>query len=267
MAEHVSLTDAAIHTYRRGLERMEHTPVYPTLRLREAVEDAAVAGLNRKHLHDIEHSVKSYVLGRSEEQQGWALKWSRGAVRFTTKQKEFLRTRFEAGVSTGIKFNPTETAQDMRRLRSPNGTAYFEPTEYLTWQQIASFWSRMSANPRSGNRQQAPDEVTPDEYIRDPTIHSQHADIREELENGGLLNVTNATDAAATTEATSVNDEGPPTPPPPGSGRKRARAGTVRSNDRPDQMGNAHAGRTPETGCCAPGPSKKQRTTHDELFF
>ncbi len=189
-------------------------------------------------------------------------------MRFTLKQKQFLQQRFEAGAETGIKFNPTQTAQDMRKLQGPGGRAYFQPSEYLTWQQIASFWSRMNANPRASNRQQPPDQVNHDEYVNDPTIPTQHADIWEELENQGWLNITNITDIGVTTEAT-VESGSPPPTPPPDRGRKRTGAECVTPNrDRPDDQSTGQR-MTQADHVCDPGPSKKPRKSrvHDELFF
>ena len=49
------------------------------------------------------------------------------------------------GQSTGRKMDPEAVAKEMRRSLDSNGKRLFKPSEYLTAQQISSFFSRLVA--------------------------------------------------------------------------------------------------------------------------
>ena len=77
---------------------------------------------------------------------GWALKSStttRG--RFTDNQKQYLMSKFSIGESTGNKANAVSVAKSMITARDSNGQRLFSSDEFLTSQQISSFFSRMAA--------------------------------------------------------------------------------------------------------------------------
>lgn len=77
---------------------------------------------------------------------GWALKCSRHrGARFSTKQKEYLSAKFQIGERTGLKADPASVATAMRKAKDVNGERLFESTEFLTAQQVASFFSRLAA--------------------------------------------------------------------------------------------------------------------------
>ena len=87
--------------------------------------------------------------GRSSQlPMGWALKSSSKNTRFSTKQKNFLDMKFNLGEQTGKKSSGDEVAQQMRRARGQDGTRLFSLDEFLTPQQISSYFSRMAAKKR-----------------------------------------------------------------------------------------------------------------------
>lgn len=72
---------------------------------------------------------------------GWALKCSRArSARFSTKQKEYLSAKFQIGERTGLKADPASVATAMRKAKDVNGERLFDSTEFLTAQQVASFF-------------------------------------------------------------------------------------------------------------------------------
>ena len=77
---------------------------------------------------------------------GWALKHSHArSTRFSTKQKEYLIAKFQIGEQTGQKVDPTSVSRVMRTAKDSNGERLFDSTEFLTSQQIASFFSRLAS--------------------------------------------------------------------------------------------------------------------------
>ena len=73
---------------------------------------------------------------------GWARRVSKARKRFSQEVKDFLLAQFMVGVNTGKKENP-ETAS--KRLKSQ-----FKRDDWLTAQQIASFFSRLALLHKSG---------------------------------------------------------------------------------------------------------------------
>lgn len=100
---------------------MEGVGVMPTLKSREHVVTSETS-LNIK--------------------EGWALKETRKAYRFNDTQRSYLETKFNMGQSTGRKMDPEVVAKEMRRSLDSNGKPLFKASEYLTAQQISSFFSR-----------------------------------------------------------------------------------------------------------------------------
>ena len=77
---------------------------------------------------------------------GWALKSSfTRKTRFASTQKDYLQKKFEIGEKTGKKLDPVTVSQEMRISKDPNGNCPFSSSEFLTEQQIQSFFSRMAS--------------------------------------------------------------------------------------------------------------------------
>ena len=78
----------------------------------------------------------------SSLQLGWALKEGRKSKRFSEKQKEYLVNKFNVGVMSGQKEDPENVSEAMKYATNSDGTRLFSSDEFLTPQQIMSFFSR-----------------------------------------------------------------------------------------------------------------------------
>ena len=76
--------------------------------------------------------------------EGWALKSAKKSARFTEAQKKYLEEKFNIGQETGHKQDPEKVARDMRFAKQTDGSRLFSSEEFLTAQQIQSFFSRMA---------------------------------------------------------------------------------------------------------------------------
>ncbi|CAC5390524.1 unnamed protein product [Mytilus coruscus] len=91
--------------------------------------------------------------GETDLDQGWALRKQRKTSRFNDKQKKFLDEKFKQGTLTGNKADPTEVANEMRHKKQGNGERMFEINEFLSSQQINSYFSRTFRNLKSSSDQ------------------------------------------------------------------------------------------------------------------
>ena len=91
--------------------------------------------------------------------QGWALKRQRKAARFTEDQRKYLDDKFQIGQETGHKADPEKVAKEMRYARDESGQRRFKVEEFLTVQQIQSFFSRSAAKLRRGIATEPQDDV------------------------------------------------------------------------------------------------------------
>ena len=105
-------------------------------------EQGAIPKIRREDIVDNEEAVDPLP-------EGWALKTIKRAARFSRKQKEFLEERFEVGEVTGCKEDPVKVAKQMRLAKDSKGQRRFNPSEYLTSQQISSFFSRLASKRRT----------------------------------------------------------------------------------------------------------------------
>ena len=78
---------------------------------------------------------------------GWALKSSQGrrTKRFSEKQKNYLSSRFSIREVTGQKADAASVAKAMMTARDVNGERLFTSSEFLTSQQVASYFSRLAS--------------------------------------------------------------------------------------------------------------------------
>ena len=79
---------------------------------------------------------------------GWALKSTKEYKRLSEKQKTYLLDIYQVGEETGQKADPVTVSRTMKKARLSSGEPMFTATEYLTAQQIASFFSRETAKRR-----------------------------------------------------------------------------------------------------------------------
>lgn len=80
--------------------------------------------------------------------KGWALKQTKKAGRFSEAQKKYLDDKFNIGQQTGHKMDPGSVARDMRYAKTSEGTRLFTRDQFLTAQQVQSYFSRHAAKLR-----------------------------------------------------------------------------------------------------------------------
>ena len=84
----------------------------------------------------------------SDLSQGWALSKPRVSTRFTPKVKAYLNAKFQLGEKTGLKADPSQVSAEMRNARDEENNRRFSREEWLTKNQIKSYFSRLSSAKR-----------------------------------------------------------------------------------------------------------------------
>ena len=115
---------------------------------------------------------------------GWALRRARKSVGFSEKAKNFLVDVFWTGEETGKKANASEVASRMKSLRDDTGQKMFAKTDWLTEQQFARYFRRLTALNKSFHLQRTravtlnEDGETEDDDLaaETETIQTKHAD-------------------------------------------------------------------------------------------
>ena len=81
---------------------------------------------------------------RTTVSMGWALKSSQGGkTRFSDKQRDYLTSKFQIGEETGQKASPAQVSRMIMTSKDASGNRMFSSSEFLTVQQITSFYSRL----------------------------------------------------------------------------------------------------------------------------
>lgn len=103
--------------------------------------------------------------------EGWALKAGKTATRFSDAQRKYLEEKFNLGQATGQKQDPATVSRDMRFAKKMDGSRLFKREEYLSPQQVQSFFSRMAARSRQdhGDLSEADITAAQDEQLFDDT--------------------------------------------------------------------------------------------------
>ena len=77
---------------------------------------------------------------------GWTLKTSQSRhTKFTENQKQYLNAKFQTEERTGKKADPTEVSKAVRTAKDNNGERLFSYGDFLTSQQISTYFSRLAA--------------------------------------------------------------------------------------------------------------------------
>ena len=124
------------------------------------------------------------TLGDGECKQlpvGWALKTSSKRKRFSSKQKQYLLKKYNLGEETGRKLEASDVVTDLRRAKDDRGLKLFKPAEYLTEQQISSFFSREASRRRRGNIEEQDEEsmqAAVEETLMDTIQNIVHRDLQ-----------------------------------------------------------------------------------------
>ena len=81
---------------------------------------------------------------------GWALKKNKKTGRFSEHVKEYLLKLFLDGEETGNKSDPAVVASNLKSLRGPDGVKLFSSKDWLSAQQVTSYFSRLASVAKSG---------------------------------------------------------------------------------------------------------------------
>lgn len=113
--------------------------------------------------------------------QGWALRSTKKAARFSAKQKAYLDKKFKIGEQTGFKADPAQVAQDMRHAKHEDGSRRFTVDEFPAPQKIKFYFSRMAAKLRQGSLEVA-DKWDTRAVVEQDAYSSTRAHILEECQ-------------------------------------------------------------------------------------
>jgi len=98
---------------------------------------------------------------------GWALKTIQSRrTKFTDKQRQYLNAKFQIGERTGKKADPADVSKAMRTAKDSNGERLFGYDDFLSSQQVSSYFSRLAAKRSVEVDQPDSDEETPGENIQ-----------------------------------------------------------------------------------------------------
>jgi len=144
----------------RHVRKLESESLYDTIRKKWAERVTAISNVTRQ-THErvpVEESDQSTPL--EAKPIGWALKTTKSRARMGDKVKAFLIEKFEMGIKSGNKADPSSVSKEMKLRMNENGTLVFEPDEWKTAQQIQSFFSRYSATLRQQQVEEEEKELT-----------------------------------------------------------------------------------------------------------
>lgn len=101
--------------------------------------------------------------------EGWALKTTKKATRFNDAQRRYMEEKFNLGQATSQKQDSATVVRDMRFAKKMDGSKLFKRNEYLSPQQIQSYFSRMAAKSRQGDLSETDVLAAQDELMLDAT--------------------------------------------------------------------------------------------------
>ena len=105
---------------------------------------------------------------------GWALKSSHvRRTRFTEKQKDYLTSKFRIGETTGQKADALSVAKSMMTARDSNGNRLFTSSEFLTGQQVSSFFSRLASKRTLENDEMTESDIEENQNVEDEEAFSE----------------------------------------------------------------------------------------------
>lgn len=85
--------------------------------------------------------------------KGWVLKSQKTASKTSETVKVFLIAKFNKGLVSGQKANPTDASKEMQNAKDLKGLLLFSPEKWKTARQINSYFSRLSAVQKSNQAQ------------------------------------------------------------------------------------------------------------------
>ena len=121
----------------------------------------------------------------SDLSQGWALSKPRVSTRFTPKVKAYLNAKFDLGEKTGLKADPNQVSADMRNARDEENNRRFCREEWLTKNQIKSYFSRLASAKKKGH-DDVHDRVELEDILGEQDENSRQLLINSIIEKIGL---------------------------------------------------------------------------------
>ena len=76
--------------------------------------------------------------------QGWALKGQKAVTKTSENVKAFLIAKFNQGLISGQRANPTDVAKGMQEAKDSTGSPVFLLEDWKTARKISSFFSQLS---------------------------------------------------------------------------------------------------------------------------
>ncbi|KAK3736760.1 hypothetical protein QZH41_008000 [Actinostola sp. cb2023] len=182
-AEAVAHMDTGKH-----VRQVEKESLYDSVRKKWADIVTGVQPRNQLPSSGGEQSISDTQAER--QPRGWALKATKKPSRMSDKVKAYLVECFDAGVQSGLKANPIEVAKELKLAKDQNGKTLFTPQEWRTSQQIASFFSRLSA----AQRQRQIEEYADENEIQEEDIRAWEAAAAFKELQSGVVNDFNQPD-------------------------------------------------------------------------
>ena len=96
--------------------------------------------------------------------QGWALRQTEKAAPFNVNQRSYQDEKFLIGQSTGIKADPSQVARNLRNARTGSEKQRVSIDEFLTPQQIKSYFSRKAAKTKQLVAEEEATELAPKDH-------------------------------------------------------------------------------------------------------
>ena len=90
----------------------------------------------------------------------------------------YLERKFKVGQETGLKLDPVDVARDMRYARNQQGAKLFTVDEFLTVQQIQSYFSRTASKLRHLHSDDPESEQDEDVLAETHVRKSAHSGLR-----------------------------------------------------------------------------------------
>jgi hypothetical protein len=158
-----------------------------------------VPSLQKAHITVLEASCAEAIAPSDDEQDilpGWALKTAKRSGQFSPEVRKYLNKKFMVGEVTGRKLDAGRLAKDMQNEMEGNNPM-FTKRQFLTTQQIAGFWSRLTKRykekmteaeqnqfaieARAGEAEAGPDEVNNDAYLEEAEFPSEFDLLHEDI--------------------------------------------------------------------------------------
>lgn len=150
----------------KHLYRAHHESAYDSIKRKwvtacTSVGSVPVATTENNTLEGCSQVAKSGV------EPGWALKKSKPRGRYSDKLKKYLKKLFLEGEETGRKADPSDVSSRIKSLKTNDGKKrLFDRSDWLTAQQVRSYFSRLSVLQRCGKLQTCGEDDDDDDEIK-----------------------------------------------------------------------------------------------------